>query len=305
MTDEPVITSAAVDRRRYWTSEIVKISGEFGPDVERAAQEMADEESRDGPSVILDHLRLCGAIPESYGHDSSEEKLYSKYTDAVIAAAFSRIGCRSAVLTERADAADVECFTPDFSFVADAKAFRLSRTAKNQKDFKVQAMDGWRRDKNYAVVVSPLYQYPNTSSQIYEQAATRDVCLLSYSHLAVIVGLALVDGPEKATELLRRVVACVSLLHPSKSATSYWQAINGELLSGPPRVSDLWRTEKLANVEAIAIAKEEGLTHLSLLRTEVMNLSHEQALVRLLQAHKIEGRERTIRAVVDNELMSL
>ena len=33
-----------------------------------------------------------------------------------------------------------------YSLVADAKAFRLSRTAKNQKDFKVQAMDGlaWR-----------------------------------------------------------------------------------------------------------------------------------------------------------------
>ena len=37
--------------------------------------------------AVLDHLRLCAAIPESYGHDSSEEKLYSKYTDAVISVA--------------------------------------------------------------------------------------------------------------------------------------------------------------------------------------------------------------------------
>lgn len=305
MSEPRVISATAIERRRYWISEIVQISGAFGPDVERAVLELANEESTEGPSAILDHLRLCGAIPESYGHDSSEEKLYSKYTDAVIAVAFRRLGCRSLVLTERADAADVEAFAPNFSLVADAKAFRLSRTAKNQKDFKVQAMDGWRRDKNYAVVVSPLYQLPNTSSQIYEQASSRDVCLLSYSHLAVLVRLALDRGQEDAIEVLRRVLARVSTLNPSKGAANYWAAINGELLSGPPAIHYLWRSEKVANLEAIAIAKEEALTYLSSVRTEVMSLSHDEALARLLQAHKIDGRERTIRAVSDNGLMSL
>jgi hypothetical protein len=37
----------------------------------------------------------------------------------------------------RADSADVEGATKDYTIVGDAKAFRLSRTAKNQKDFKV------------------------------------------------------------------------------------------------------------------------------------------------------------------------
>lgn len=59
----------------------------------------------------------------------------------------------SIVLTERADAADVEVVCDSYSFVADAKVFRLSRTAKNQKDFKVQAMDGWRNTKDFAMVV--------------------------------------------------------------------------------------------------------------------------------------------------------
>ena len=35
----------------------------------------------DGTQALLDHLRLCTAIPESYELDSSEEKLYSTYTD--------------------------------------------------------------------------------------------------------------------------------------------------------------------------------------------------------------------------------
>ncbi len=58
----------------------------------------------------------------------------------------------------------------DYSFVADAKAFRLSRTAKNQKDFKVQAMDDWKHSKTYAMVVCPVYQLLTRTSQIYQQA---------------------------------------------------------------------------------------------------------------------------------------
>lgn len=54
-----------------------------------------------GREVIIDHLRLCGDIPEFYGHDTTEEKLYSKYTDIVIAEAFSAIGFKSNVLRER------------------------------------------------------------------------------------------------------------------------------------------------------------------------------------------------------------
>lgn len=95
-----------------------------------------------GTEALLDHLRLCRAVPEHYRHDSSEEKLYSKYTDALISEALTVIGLRSTIIHARADAADVQAYSTGYSLVADAKAFRLSRTAKNQKDFKVQAMDG-------------------------------------------------------------------------------------------------------------------------------------------------------------------
>ncbi len=74
-----------------------------------------------------------------------------------------------------------------YSFVADAKVFRLSRTAKNQKDFKIQAMDNWKFGKPFAMVVCPLYQIPSKNSQIYQQASARNVCIFSYSHLAVLV----------------------------------------------------------------------------------------------------------------------
>jgi len=129
-----ITTKKQINSRKYWIDEISRLSGDFGIDAEKVEEEISKEIKENGIEALLGHLRLCGAIPEIYGHDSSEEKLYSKYTDVVIHEAYSYMGFNSLVLKERADVADVECVNNDYSFVADAKAFRLSRTAKNQKD---------------------------------------------------------------------------------------------------------------------------------------------------------------------------
>jgi len=108
-------------------------------------------------------LREIGTIPESIDHDSTEEKLYAKASDAVLSKAFQQLGLKSKVLAERGDSADVIAESPihGYTLVADAKAFRLSRTAKNQKDFKIVALSGWRKDSDYAVLCSPYFQYPS------------------------------------------------------------------------------------------------------------------------------------------------
>jgi hypothetical protein len=299
------ISRDAIKRRAYWISEIVAISGHFGQDSVRVERELEEEVKDAGSGAPLDHLRLCGAIPESYGHDTSEEKLYSKYTDALIGVAFRYLGLKAIVLNERADAADVEAVGKDYSFVADAKAFRLSRTAKNQKDFKVQAMDGWKRGKPFALVVAPLYQLPRSSSQIYEQAATRNVAILSYSHLCVLVRLADSDGADAAERLLGKVLRTVEALHPTKSATDYWTAVNRALLKAGGRVPSTWKDEKVATSEAIAAAREEGLAYVAAEREAIMRLSHDEALKRLVTAHKLDSREATIRAVGDNGLFGV
>ena len=87
-----IISGTAVTRRAYWIDEIVKLSGHFGQDSNRVDAELNSEIARDGTTAILDHLRLCGSIPEHYRHDSSEEKLYSKYTDALLAATYKQGG---------------------------------------------------------------------------------------------------------------------------------------------------------------------------------------------------------------------
>lgn len=131
---------------------------------------------------LSENIIECGILPELFSHDSSEEKLWAKYSDIVLSLALNFLNIPAEVLRTRGDSADVFGKTKSYSIVGDAKTFRLSRTAKNQK-FKVKALDDWRKGNNYALLVSPLTQYPNRKSQIYRQAIERNVTLLSYTHL--------------------------------------------------------------------------------------------------------------------------
>ncbi|MEQ1559952.1 MAG: HindIII family type II restriction endonuclease [Methyloglobulus sp.] len=97
-----IITENQIKSRKYWVNEISRLSGNFGIDAEKVEEEIAQEIKENGIDSLLGHLRLCGAILERYGHDTSEEKLYSKYTDVVIHEAFLSMGFNSLVLKERA-----------------------------------------------------------------------------------------------------------------------------------------------------------------------------------------------------------
>ncbi|MBL9177795.1 MAG: HindIII family type II restriction endonuclease [Verrucomicrobiaceae bacterium] len=300
------ITKDTIKHRAFWIEEIRKLSGDFGEDSSRLEKELIEEISRDGLKSLVGHLRLCGAIPESYGHDSSEEKLYSKYTDSLLAESFNSLGIRSLVLKERADSADVECAAQDFSFVADAKAFRLSRTAKNQKDFKVQAMHTWKRGKPYALVVCPLYQLPAKTSQIYQQAVTLDVCILSYAHLVVLLRLESAAPKKRNGEkLLHRVFKTVGSLHPSKDAQGYWQAVNRAFLEFSTAAQPLWVDEKRAAIEAMQVVKDEALTYLAREREKFLRMSHREAIQELIRAHRIDSRMQTIREISVNLIFDL
>ncbi|MBF0344452.1 MAG: HindIII family type II restriction endonuclease [Nitrospirae bacterium] len=130
-----------------------------------------------------------GTIPEDIDHDSSEEKLYAKAADILLAKTFHELGINATVNKERANCADVTGKSPihGYSFICDAKAFRLSRTAKNQKDFKVNSMLAWRGEHNYAILVCPFFQYPKSNSQIYGQALDGNICLISWEHISFLL----------------------------------------------------------------------------------------------------------------------
>lgn len=140
-------------------------------------------------SDFIDILYNIGIIPESIKHDSRAEKLYSKTSDIVLSIALNKIGLKAKTISQRGDNADVivSSIYHDYTLVSDAKTFRLSRTAKNQKDFKVTSLSNWRDNCTYALLVSPYYQYPKNVSQIYKQALDYNVCLFSWEHLIYLL----------------------------------------------------------------------------------------------------------------------
>ncbi|MDE2986010.1 MAG: HindIII family type II restriction endonuclease [Gemmatimonadota bacterium] len=289
--------------RSGWVDRLAELSGEFGADADGMMQELRTE-IQGHPPVLLDHLRLCGAIPESYGHDSSQEKLYSKYTDAVISEALKAIGLNSVVLETRADSADVQAHAPSgYSLVADAKAFRLSRTAKNQKDFKVQAMDGWRHNLDHALIVCPIYQLPIRTSQIYQQAIVRDVCIASFSHLAALVAFSQRRSTTMATSALHHVLNATVAMNPSKSAQYYWSGVNRVLMDCLDSDIDLWQTEKRESERALEILKRESISHIVAERDKVLAMSHEEALAELVRVKRFDMRMDYIRRVRHGTLL--
>jgi type II restriction enzyme len=138
---------------------------------------------------VIPIITEIGSIPEDIGHDSSEEKLYAKVSDIILAKCFQELGLKSSVNKERTNCADVAAKSRyhNYSLVGDAKSFRLSRTAKNQKDFKVKSMADWRDDNDYSVLVCPYYQYPKTKSQIYGQALNDNVTLFSWEYFSILL----------------------------------------------------------------------------------------------------------------------
>ena len=140
-------------------------------------------------SNFLNILEEIGTIPENIEHDSTEEKLFSKVSDIILSRAFIEIGLDSEILKQKGNSADVFAKSQfhEYSLVADAKSFRMSRTAKNQKDFKINSLSKWKGNCEYSILCSPYFQYPKKASQIYSQSMEFNVCLFSWEHFIFLI----------------------------------------------------------------------------------------------------------------------
>ncbi len=237
-------------------------------------------------------LLNCGIIPERLGHDSSEEKLWAKYCDILLNKSFNNLNIRSEVIRVRGDSADIRGDAGHYSIVADAKAFRLSRTAKNQKDFKVTALDDWRRGDTYACLVAPLYQYPNRSSQIYVQAEEKNVTLLSYVHIKFLLDHLTIESVEPIWNVS-------GSLNPSKDARRYWEAVDDRVVAITNTNFEKLRRYKQMENNAAKLVGEEGILYWETLKREYQLLPKKEAIRRLIQSEKIDQKIEVIRKAVD------
>lgn len=253
--------------------------------------ELEESVSAFSPAQLLEALLECGVIPEAFDHDSSEEKLWAKYCDILLAMALTALGVKAKVIRMRGNSADVQAEGPNYTLVGDAKAFRLSRTAKNQKDFKIAALDDWRKADTYACLVGPLTQFPNTRSQIYEQAVRRNVTLISYTHLRFV----LEHGSSASVEILWKIGS-------NKAATGiaveYWQGVDETVVEVCGKTINELEATKSLELEKLEELGNEGIGYWQNRIEAYQNLSQKEAVAQLIKSEKIQAKIQTIRKAI-------
>jgi len=250
---------------------------------------LEEEVAKFDKTQLLEHLSQADVIPEKYPHDSTEEKLYAKYSDALFAKGLSELGLKSSVIKERADAADVEAIGDGYSLVGDAKAFRLSRTAKNQKDFKVEALNQWKKSANYACLLGPLYQYPTSNSQIYGQATRYNVTLFSFTHLIFLIK----SGIKKDVDL-KKLWNVASSIPQGQSATVYWNAVLQVVLELTGKSEDDWKNVVKESQRYLDKQSRKEVAYWEKEIEKIEGYNHKQAVDELIKALKLNSEIKII-----------
>ncbi len=239
----------------------------------------------------------CGILPEYFDHDSSEEKIWAKFSDILLAKSLNYLGIKSKVLGARGNSADVFGETDKYSLVGDAKTFRLSRTAKNQKDFKVSALDSWRQSNNYAILVAPLSQYPNTKSRIYSQAITKNVTLLSYTHLHFLLDF-YEEGQnlQSIWETGRNLATSNTSEH--QNSVKYWAALDEVVCIVLGQSLDKLKEYKKLEIEKTIAIGNEGINFWKDKINSFYHLNKDEAIKLLIKSEKIEAKIKTIEKAI-------
>ena len=255
--------------------------------------------------TVIDIVKEIGTIPECIEASSSSEKLFSKASDCILARCFSELGMPSIAVNERGNSADIIARSiHGYTLVADAKTFRLSRTAKNQKDFKIDTLSNWRGlEHDFALLVAPYFQYPNTVSQIYASALDKQVCLLSWEHILFLLENNVMESDTLSLEAIWN--APVRLTRDTRIAYAdrmncHFPYIN-QMLCDRISVPIQKFNEQLDVCKDII--RNRGNYELEYLNTEkeaITTLTRDEAIAELLKSKKVLERISTIEKFVSS-----
>lgn len=249
----------------------------------------------------IELISQIGAIPEDIGHDSSEEKLYTKVSDILLAKSLLEMNLEAKVLTQRADCADVvaQSHFHKYSLVGDAKAFRLSRTARNAKDYKVSSMALWRGDSEYSVLVCPYFQYPKSNSQIYKEALSGNVTLFSWEYIYILLKSGIKETASVNISTLWNQSAVISQTTPisaSKKSFLVQQDYNIAKIIG---ITPNEFYQYFQNIKDIIIERSNAEIQYYEHEIERVNgLNREEAIEELLKTLRIDSKIATIRGFI-------
>lgn len=251
---------------------------------------------------ILELIIEIGTIPEDIGHDSTEEKLYTKASDILFAKALKEINLEVLVLTQRADCADIvaQSHYHRYSLVGDAKAFRLSRTAKNVKDFKVTSMAHWRGDCDFSVLACPYYQYPKSASQIYKDALDDNISLFSWEYLYILLKEGVKeDNSTNLRELFNQSALIANDTTVENAKTNFLQQQNKNI-ADIIKMPQSKFTSYFEDMKKMLVKR--GYTEISYYENEisrVKQLNREDAINELLKSMKLDSKISTIKQFIE------
>lgn len=243
-----------------------------------------------------------GSIPEDIGHDSTEEKLYAKVSDILLAKSLIEMNLEATVLTQRADCADIvaQSHYHRYSLVGDAKAFRLSRTARNAKDYKVNSMAIWKGDSEYAVLVCPYFQYPKSNSQIYKEALSGNIALFSWEYLYILLKEGIRESSSVNLSALWNQSGIISKTTTVSNSKSCFLNQQNQNISKILKITPEKFYEYFNSVKELIV--ERGNTEIQYYEQEierVKQLNREEAIAELLGNLKLESKIATIRGFID------
>lgn len=248
---------------------------------------------------LISLVREIGTIPENLNKSSTEEKLFSKASDCILARSFTELGIPAVAVKERGNSADIVAKSiHGYTLVADAKTFRLSRTAKNQKDFKIDTLSNWRgAEHDFAILVAPYFQYPNTASQIYSNALDKQVCLFSWEHILYLLINNVREDENFSLEPIWN--APVRLARDTRIAYAdrmncqlpYINKITCDRIS---RSSEDFDNHLKSCKEYIRYRGNSELRFLKAERDSILEMTREQAISELLESKKVNQRIATI-----------
>ncbi len=251
---------------------------------------------------VLALITEIGIIPEDIAHDSSEEKLYAKVSDILFAKALKEMNFEVTVLRERSDCADIIAQSKyhGYSLVGDAKSFRLSRTAKNAKDFKVDSMAHWREDNDFSVLVCPYFQYPKSNSQIYRSALNGNVSLFSWEYLYILLSEDVKESEEVDLRELwnqsHHIMLQTSMADANRCFIRQQEANISEIIG----LTEEQFGSYLNQIKgAIVYRGKEEIRYYESEIARIRQLNREEAIRELLASMKLDSKIETIRKFIN------
>jgi type II restriction enzyme len=158
-------------------------------------------------------------------------------------------------------------------------------------------LDDWRKENTFAILVSPLAQYPTNSSQIYTQAIEKNVTLLSYLHLQLLLESEKISNLETLWKTGIDLQQKLPKNDWNKSKI-YWQEINQNVCNVTNvdiSVLDKYKQKEIEITQSLGL---EGIDYWQNTIENYKKLSKEEAIKKLIKAEKIENKIVTIKKAI-------